>query len=298
MGVWNDKPLQAGTTFGPYRGQRQTSHEQADQSGYSWEVETKFGDVWVDGKDERFGNWMRFVNHGFDDEPHLFAFEWKEDIFYVVRRFVPIGTELLVSYGTDYGYTLQPFNKAKRYIQAVKRSSVNGAYPCDKCESRLTFSSAELLEAHTERYHSERHQFECPHCDKKFTEAGSRNNHVLIVHEEGLEKKHKCSWCQKAFNQRSGLNRHRRTHTKEKPFKCSDCGVAFGNNCDLIRHKRIHSAEDPFACTLCAQTFNQSGDLHKHVRIHTGEKPYKCRYCEKRFAESSNCRKHERRLHR
>lgn len=40
-------------------------------------------------------------------------------------------------------------------------------------------------------------------------------------------KSFNCAICGKSFTQKSNLNQHYHTHSKEKPFKCSICGKRF-----------------------------------------------------------------------
>lgn len=55
------------------------------------------------------------------------------------------------------------------------------------------------------------------------------------------ESPHKCSVCNRSFNQRSNLKTHLLTHTDHKPYECGTCGKVFRRNCDLRRHALTHT---------------------------------------------------------
>uniref|UniRef100_A0A8D1VU66 Histone-lysine N-methyltransferase PRDM7 n=1 Tax=Sus scrofa TaxID=9823 RepID=A0A8D1VU66_PIG len=88
LGVWNEAhDLPLGLHFGPYEGQV-TEDEEAANSGYSWLI-TKGRNCYeyVDGKDESWANWMRYVNCARDDEEqNLVAFQYHRQIFYRTCR--------------------------------------------------------------------------------------------------------------------------------------------------------------------------------------------------------------------
>ena len=61
----------------------------------------------IDGKDERYGNWMRYVNCSrSENEENLFAFQYHGEIYYRVYKDILPGTELLVWYGDEYAKDL------------------------------------------------------------------------------------------------------------------------------------------------------------------------------------------------
>ncbi|XP_066228618.1 histone-lysine N-methyltransferase PRDM7-like [Saccopteryx leptura] len=108
LGVWNEaSALPVGLHFGPYEGQI-TEDEEAGNNGYSWLI-TKGRNCheYVDGKDESWANWMRYVNCARDDEEqNLVAFQYHRQIFYRTCRVIRPDCELLVWYGDEFGQKL------------------------------------------------------------------------------------------------------------------------------------------------------------------------------------------------
>ena len=59
-------------------------------------------------------------------------------------------------------------------------------------------------------------------------------------------KVHVCNKCNKAFIEKSKLNRHQIVHTGQRPFKCDfeGCQKTFSLVSNLKTHKRIHTGNN------------------------------------------------------
>ena len=110
--------------------------------------------------------------------------------------------------------------------------------------------------------------FDCPMCDKTFSESVKLKEHKMNHIEE---KPYICSWCDKSFSKPNNRERHQRIHTGDRPFPCSQCGKSFGQGGNLKTHERIHTREKPFSCLQCGKSFSDSGNYHKHQKLHMGE---------------------------
>uniref|UniRef100_A0A452RL30 Histone-lysine N-methyltransferase PRDM9 n=1 Tax=Ursus americanus TaxID=9643 RepID=A0A452RL30_URSAM len=155
LGVWNEaSDLPLGLHFGPYEGQI-TEDEEAANSGYSWLI-TKGRNCYeyVDGKDNSWANWMRYVNCARDEEEqNLVAFQYHRQIFYRTCRVIRPGCELLVWYGDEYGQELgiKWGSKWKSELTAGKGEPKPEIHPCPSCS--LAFSSQKFLSQHLEHNH-------------------------------------------------------------------------------------------------------------------------------------------------
>ncbi|KAM8870728.1 uncharacterized protein AB9W97_017419 [Spinachia spinachia] len=84
--------------------------------------------------------------------------------------------------------------------------------------------------------------------------------------EEGKEKPHCCSVCEKRFSNCSHLAAHIRTHTGERPYRCDICRKAFITTSALNRHQTIHTEGKQFVCNYCGKSFKWMESLGRHVR--------------------------------
>ena len=62
---------------------------------------------YIDGKDEKYSNWLRFINCSrTESEQNLVAFQFYGEIYYRVYKKIEPGKELLVWYGDEYAQEL------------------------------------------------------------------------------------------------------------------------------------------------------------------------------------------------
>ena len=62
---------------------------------------------YVNGKDEHYGNWLRYINCSrTEKEQNLVAFQYHSQIYYRAYKDVNEGDELLVWYGDEYARDL------------------------------------------------------------------------------------------------------------------------------------------------------------------------------------------------
>ncbi|XP_040178291.1 uncharacterized protein LOC120910599, partial [Rana temporaria] len=134
-------------------------------------------------------------------------------------------------------------------------------------------------------------RFFCTECEKCFNSKSTLNKHKKI---HTGEKPHSCSECGKCFLDKSSLYKHQRSHTGEKPYFCPECGKCFSVRSNLYRHQRWHTGEKPYSCPECGNCFLEKSHLDTHQRLHTGEKPYSCPECGKCFSVKSNLDTHQR----
>ena len=94
------------------------------------------------------------------------------------------------------------------------------------------------------------------------------------------------------FILQGGVLQHMRMHTGDRPFPCTFCPKAFTQKSGLDQHLRIHTKIKPYRCVVCSKTFCQSVHLKQHMRTHTNVAPFQCGICDKRFKQSSHLNYH------
>ncbi|ELW61807.1 Histone-lysine N-methyltransferase PRDM9 [Tupaia chinensis] len=334
LGVWNaatDLPL--GLHFGPYEGQI-TEDEEAANSGYSWLI-TKGRNCYeyVDGKDESWANWMRYVNCARDDEEqNLVAFQYHRQIFYRTCRVIRPGCELLVWYGEEYGQELgiKWGSKWKKELVA-RREPRPEIHPCLSCS--LAFSSQKFLNQHVEHNHSCQRSLRTSarkHLQPEHTHPGNENQEQH--HSDPQHCSDKADY--EKVKERSKPSQERtRQRTMSRTF-CSPCkgqmenaregermtgqrtdqkvgaedtgkllvrvgssriaGVKYGECGQGLINKSNAGREKPYVCRECGRGFSQQSHLIIHQRTHTGEKPYVCRECGRGFSQQSHLIIHQR----
>uniref|UniRef100_A0A182NTD9 C2H2-type domain-containing protein n=1 Tax=Anopheles dirus TaxID=7168 RepID=A0A182NTD9_9DIPT len=134
-----------------------------------------------------------------------------------------------------------------------------------------------------------RHPTQCTVCGKV---VKSMSDHMKV---HSIDKKYKCTFCDRSFAQSNNLTYHLRQHTGEKPYQCDLCDKQFINKLHLTSHQKCHTNDKEFQCEYCCKRFNHLGNLNKHQRVHSGERPYPCKFCARTFSNISNKKSHEKR---
>ncbi|KAF7259117.1 hypothetical protein EG68_03326 [Paragonimus skrjabini miyazakii] len=118
FGVWANKNIKCGTTFGPYGGVVVNLDEMEDdeftrrsRGGYAWLVRNNLGGVkshLVDARNPLRSNWLRFVNCArCDEEQNLVTIQYRGKIYYRACQDIASGSELLTYYGIEVSSFLQ-----------------------------------------------------------------------------------------------------------------------------------------------------------------------------------------------
>ena len=95
--------------------------------------------------------------------------------------------------------------------------------------------------------------------------------------------------CNQAFNQSSGLSRHKRNSKScgacsKKMFQCNTCSKLFTRNDSLIKHVKGRCKTPGFPCDQCEKTFISSWFLKRHAVVHEETATNPCENCEKTYS--------------
>uniref|UniRef100_A0A7M5XKZ9 Uncharacterized protein n=1 Tax=Clytia hemisphaerica TaxID=252671 RepID=A0A7M5XKZ9_9CNID len=310
LGVFAKRQFNSGTRFGPYEGKKVRPDIPKDDmdTSYMWEI-MKEGRVvyYVNGKDEKYGNWLRYINCSrTESEQNLVAFQYHGQIYYRAYKEMKIGDELLVWYGDEYARDLgivaadeQIKTWSKDEPSTVKRD-IGPIFSCRYCS--ISYCHDKYLQRHLKFCRKlpietdEAIGNSCIGIRKQISTSTSNVKYKGKVNGKkgDKEKPYKCDICGKGFNNSGNLQIHLRTHTGEKPYKCDICGKGFNQSNNLQTHLRTHTGEKPYKCDICEKGFNVSSNLQIHLRTHAGEKPYKCDICGKGFSNLCNLQTHLR----
>ncbi|KAM7347938.1 uncharacterized protein ACRADG_007419 [Cochliomyia hominivorax] len=132
-------------------------------------------------------------------------------------------------------------------IQALKKHLMEHAgiakpkYPCDICGVEL--NSRNGVKRHKAAFHHDGSTiYVCSICGKVASSESALLNHKKYVHEE--ERKHKCTYCDKAFKRPKNLLEHIATHTGQDLYQCPHCPQTFKVSANMHHHrKKVHPVE-------------------------------------------------------
>jgi len=103
-GAFTNIYLSKGTVLGNYKGKRlskQQYNHLKDQS-YIWELSSRNGPIYIDGKNPKLSNWLRFLNDSRDKRINVEPYQYRSNIYYRTIKNIQPGKELFISYGDSY----------------------------------------------------------------------------------------------------------------------------------------------------------------------------------------------------
>ena len=128
------------------------------------------------------------------------------------------------------------FNYGRGLLKHLSRYHGNETgFKCGECND--VFSTEMGLKIHSA---NPCFKHVCTYCAKIFKWKGNLNVHIQ-THQDPEERKCLlCNDCGKSFNSQLVLEEHKRAHLNLKEFKCSVCDKAFNRKSGLWLHKKTH----------------------------------------------------------
>ena len=112
---------------------------------------------------------------------------------------------------TEAGCTWSGKDYGNRKVHLYESHGIGEPPVCDHpdCKDRGHFSNFRTLERHRETYHKPK-DLQCPHCDRKYKEAESLENHVAVQHKG--KSAFQCEICGQFYNSQKSLKGHKKEH--------------------------------------------------------------------------------------
>ncbi|XP_033171567.1 zinc finger protein 2 homolog [Drosophila mauritiana] len=198
------------------------------------------------------------------------------------------GCDLKALLGVENTQDYQPDEEEEEHQSVFKKQRQPKDYNCPHCDRRYT--TQKYLNTHLKMSHPFPQAFKCVDCEATFDVDRALAQHRRKEHTEFA-----CQLCDKVFKSSRSLLRHVQGHSGARTFKCEheNCGKSFVNQHNLTSHRRVHSEERNYVCELCGYRSRYREALIVHRRTHTGEKPFQCQTCARCFASKSLLNEHQ-----
>eukprot|EP00111_Clytia_hemisphaerica_P008331 TCONS_00024336-protein len=259
MGVKAKKFFRIGTRFGPYDGSKVVPGELKDpkvDTSYMWEIMLGKKVIhYINGKDMRYGNWLRYINCSrIEEEQNLVAFQYKSQIYHRAYKDINIGDELLVWYGNEYAKELGIIDECDGFDDENMDIDLRG-----------TIGPV----------------FECNLCHNYFTDKKRLLNHMKICITHQIKTLHtrqqsksqlaRLQLCRKrpSLTATNGINSKPLSMKQQPRFKCNHCGKCFTTDLTLDSHNcTLPQTSSSMKCHVCGLKFEQSSHLEFHLTVH------------------------------
>ena len=151
----------------------------------------------------------------------------------------------------------------KKFVHSHFRPFVCPRSDCNKIFKR------KLSLIHHNLTHSSVKSFGCNKRDKRFKTKESLDRHKP---RHSSDKPFECEKCNQRYKYKSLFMSHKLIHSEDKPFKCdvNGCDKRFQQKCYLNRHRyRIHSGIKRYKCfhNNCDKSFVTSHELKRHTMV-------------------------------
>ena len=125
--------------------------------------------------------------------------------------------------------------------------------------------------------------------DASTEEVGEITNQKRKQNQElSVKDEYECEQCDRKYDRKSHLNRHRRTVHEGAKFSCDQCDYQFPQKSSLTTHIQSKHLGVKYPCNQCDLQFSQKVGLIRHIESkHEGVK-YTCDHCNYQFSLPNN----------
>ncbi|KAM7350078.1 uncharacterized protein ACRADG_008758 [Cochliomyia hominivorax] len=179
---------------------------------------------------------------------------------------ITLQQHLLTHVTGDKNFVCQECGKA--YVLEVKLKSHiktvhNVDRVCDQCGK--TIHGIQSFKKHLMQHAGiPKPKFPCDECGVELDSRVGVKRHKAAYHHDGSTV-YVCSICGKVAANEYALLKHKRyVHEVERKHKCTYCEKAFKWPKDLVEHIATHTGQDLYQCPHCPQTFKIRANMHHH----------------------------------
>jgi len=104
-GAFATIPLKKRTVLGVYKGKLLTpmQYERLKDDSYVWEISTRYGPMYIDGKNPKKSNWLRYLNDIRNNKLYnVEMYQSRGNVYYRTIKPIKPGQEMFISYGDYY----------------------------------------------------------------------------------------------------------------------------------------------------------------------------------------------------
>ncbi|XP_055607217.1 zinc finger protein 652-like [Uranotaenia lowii] len=162
---------------------------------------------------------------------------------------------------------------------------------CPKCKFRTCFSRT--FELHMAKHARRALPFCCRRCDIVF-----ESRVELVRHKRSEHRDFICDTCGLSFQQKFGLETHRKRHGNVRQFKCDYCPMEYFTKPEKSLHmKQVHLNAFLANCPHCGLAFKTKSTLNQHLKTHDNQRTHTCAVCGFGFKSYTHLNRHIKAVH-